>query len=116
MQHLGDKIRKIRELKGYSQEYIAHSIGISQNAYSKLETGKTKLDFEKLSKIAVKLDIKPVNIITFDDHLICNNDIRPDNIEHFIDQILEKLMLQYESRIEHLENEIVFLRKELERR
>ena len=34
---IGAKIRRIRQLKGYSQEYMATSLGITQNSYSKLE-------------------------------------------------------------------------------
>ena len=41
---LGQKIRMVRELKGFSQEYMAHALGLSQRGYSKLERDETKLD------------------------------------------------------------------------
>ena len=34
---MGQKVRMVRELKGFSQEYMAHSLGMSQRGYSKLE-------------------------------------------------------------------------------
>ena len=34
---LARKIKKIRELKGYSQEYLGGMLNISQRAYSKIE-------------------------------------------------------------------------------
>ena len=37
---IGINIRKIRELKGLSQEYMASQLSLSQRAYSKLESGK----------------------------------------------------------------------------
>lgn len=47
---LGNKIRKIRTLKGYSQEYISDKLKISQSAYSDIETNKSKLDIIRLSR------------------------------------------------------------------
>ena len=37
---LGGKIRQIRELKGFSQDYLATQLGISQHAFSKLDAMK----------------------------------------------------------------------------
>ena len=43
MKHVVEKIKEIRKQKGYSHEYIAHELDISQVAYIKLEKGDTKL-------------------------------------------------------------------------
>jgi transcriptional regulator with XRE-family HTH domain len=51
------KIRRLRELRNYRQEYMAEQLGISQNAYSRLENGETKLDVERLRKIAEVLEV-----------------------------------------------------------
>ncbi|MCO5258511.1 MAG: helix-turn-helix domain-containing protein [Crocinitomicaceae bacterium] len=110
MKKIGGKIRQLRELKGYSQEYIANQMGISQRAYSKLETSETKLDWEKLTKISEILEIAPTDIASFDDNLIFNNCSQSGKFEQFINQIPEKLIEQYEKRIEYLEKEIDFLR------
>jgi len=48
---LGEKIRKIRSLKGYSQEYVADRLKISQSAYSAIETNRTKLDINRAKQI-----------------------------------------------------------------
>lgn len=110
MRKIGGKIRQLRELKGYSQEYIANQMGISQRAYSKLETSETKLDWDKLTKISEILEIAPTDIASFDDNLIFNNCNQSGKFEQFINQIPEKLIEQYEKRIEYLEKEIDFLR------
>lgn len=34
---VASNIRKIRELRNYTQDYLAAKLGISQNAYSKIE-------------------------------------------------------------------------------
>lgn len=40
---LGLNIRKIRELKDFSQQYIADKLSISQSSYSDIENGKVLL-------------------------------------------------------------------------
>jgi transcriptional regulator with XRE-family HTH domain len=52
-------IRKQREAKNYTQEYLAAKLKISQNAYSKIELGYTKITLERLFQIA---DILETNI------------------------------------------------------
>lgn len=44
-------------MKGYSQEYVANELGISQNAYSKLESGKTEISVKRVYEIALVLGI-----------------------------------------------------------
>ena len=60
----GDKIRMIRELRGFSQEDVADALGIKQNSYSKIETNQTKLTAEMLQKIAIHFGVSPVDIIS----------------------------------------------------
>ncbi|KUF38614.1 helix-turn-helix transcriptional regulator [Myroides marinus] len=57
-----EKIKSIRKNSGYSQEYVAERLGISQKAYSDIESGKTKLKNEVLYEIAKILDISPAAI------------------------------------------------------
>lgn len=51
------RIRTIRELRGFSQEYIAEHLGISQNTYSALESGQTSLSIERLISISQILNV-----------------------------------------------------------
>lgn len=46
------RILYLRLQHRYSQEYMAHQLSISQNAYSKLERGLTNLNLERLRDIA----------------------------------------------------------------
>lgn len=50
-------IRHIREGKDYTQEYLAAKLNISQNAYSKIELGYTKITLERLFHIAHILEV-----------------------------------------------------------
>jgi transcriptional regulator with XRE-family HTH domain len=59
-------IRKIREYRNYTQDYLAAKLSISQNAYSKIELGYSKITLDRLFQIAVILDIEVVQLITVD--------------------------------------------------
>lgn len=60
----GEKIRLIREMRGWSQENVAARLGILQNAYSRIETNQTKLDSAMLVKIAEVLEVSPMDILS----------------------------------------------------
>jgi transcriptional regulator with XRE-family HTH domain len=111
--NIGEKIRQIRDLKGLSQEYISDKLGISQRAYSKIERNEIKIDWEKITEISKIFEIDPMELISFDDNLIFNNCTQSGKFvnsqAHF--NIPEKLIEQYESRINSLEKELDFLRQ-----
>lgn len=46
------KIKELRKKNGLSQATVAEAINISQNSYSLLESGKTKIDVERLIILA----------------------------------------------------------------
>jgi len=60
-------IRRIRESKSYTQDYLAIKLAISQNAYSKIELGYTKITVERLFQIAQILEVVPLDLIGHDD-------------------------------------------------
>lgn len=58
-----ERIKKIRNLRGVKQEYIALQMGMSQSTYSKIENGNQKLTFEVIGKIANALNVS-INQLT----------------------------------------------------
>ena len=60
-------IRKAREYRNYTQEYLAYKLSISQNAYSKIELGYTKLTIERLYNIAYVLEFDIVDLLNFNE-------------------------------------------------
>lgn len=52
-----ERIKIIRIEKGYSQDYMADMLNISQNAYHKLEKGYTRIHLEKFIDIAKILEV-----------------------------------------------------------
>ncbi|KIO78356.1 transcriptional regulator [Pedobacter lusitanus] len=63
---VASNIRKIREFRNYTQDYLAAKLEISQNAYSKIELGYSKLTVERLFQIAAILDVKVTQLIMAD--------------------------------------------------
>jgi len=59
MDSIGEKIRIQRLIKNYSQEYMSWELGISQAAYSNLESNKTKPSLPRIFEIAEVLEISP---------------------------------------------------------
>ena len=56
-------IKNQRESLGYSQEYVALKMNMSQNAYSKIETGKSAITVERLYDIASVLLTTPEKLM-----------------------------------------------------
>lgn len=59
-----DKIRTMRQINQWTQEDMADKLNISVNGYAKLENGKTKLNLEKLQKIAQIFNIDLIELIS----------------------------------------------------
>lgn len=56
-------IKKMRIRKRYTQLYMSGKLGISQNAYSKIELGYSKLTLVKFFKIAKILGVRATYLI-----------------------------------------------------
>ncbi|MDB5007234.1 MAG: helix-turn-helix protein [Mucilaginibacter sp.] len=63
-------IRKIRECKSYTQDYLAAKLKISQNAYSKIELGYSSITLIRLISIAEILEVGLVDLINADEEKI----------------------------------------------
>lgn len=59
------KIRKLREIHGYPQDYVAFQMGISQAAYSRKESGGTELSISCLTKLSELYRISLIDLIRY---------------------------------------------------
>lgn len=57
-------VRKVREFRNYTQDYLAAKLGISQNAYSKIELGYSSVTLSRLVNIAEILEVDLVDLIS----------------------------------------------------
>ena len=53
---LGDKIRIVREKRGYSQEQLAEKMNINLSTISKIENGKFGITVDYLVRFSIFLD------------------------------------------------------------
>jgi transcriptional regulator with XRE-family HTH domain len=121
---IAQNIKNIRELKNFTQDYMATQLDITQGAYSKIERGETDMPLSRLEQIAKILGIKLLDIVGFEEGKIClyvSKDKYSDNSKHgngskgFVvnSNASEKEKL-YEQMIQQQKEEIVFLKKMLE--
>lgn len=53
---LGDKIKLVREERGYSQEQLAVLMDINRTTISKIENGKFSITVDSLARFSIHLD------------------------------------------------------------
>ena len=75
MRGIIENIRILRESKGYSQDYMAELMSITQSAYARFERGATKTDLKIVSLIAQVLDINIIDIITYPEKYVNIKDV-----------------------------------------
>ena len=66
MKEVASSIRKVREFRNYTQDYLAAKLEISQNAYSKIELGYSKITLDRLFHIALILEVEVTQLLYFD--------------------------------------------------
>lgn len=64
---IGQRIRKIRKARAFSQEELASRIGISMTHMSHIETGNTKLSLPVLVDLAAALEVRTDELL-YDEH------------------------------------------------
>jgi transcriptional regulator with XRE-family HTH domain len=83
---LASNIRNARLFRNYSQDYLAFKLNISQNGYSKIELGYTKVSLEKLMIIAEVLQVEVNKLIEISN---VRADIKAINQIAIVPKILE---------------------------
>lgn len=102
-----NKIRMFRELKNYTQSYVTDQLNVSQNTYSKIESGVIRLTLERLGAISEILEA-PIEEFLRSDSQILN--FENNSIEKFCAHV-ENL---HEVNRELIENTIEILREQIE--
>lgn len=66
-------IRKIRELKNLTREYVAAELKMSSSGYGKIERGDVDLTVSKLIEISIVLEVSIEFIFKFDVSIFFND-------------------------------------------
>ncbi len=101
------RIRSLRSSRNMSQEAIASKIGISQNAYSRIELGLAKLSIERMLKISDILEVSPIDLLTADGGL--QNEINKKTAQS-VQVLMDDLIAEKNAQIENLKKENEFLK------
>jgi transcriptional regulator with XRE-family HTH domain len=124
---IGRKLRLLREFRNYSQEYLAEKLGITQNAYSRIENDQTRITTDRLAKLATILNVPSTELLSDKEPVLQFSDSTslpqqsPLSEGHWKEMLEDHRRLygqvinSKDEKISHLENEIHFLRKERDR-
>ena len=72
IEHLSTKLRVLREVHDYTQEYVAGVLEISQNTYSLIEKGESKLTIDRLEKLANLYRMNLADLINLNEQTYIN--------------------------------------------
>lgn len=103
--------------KGYSQEYLAEVLEISQKTYSNMENNKSSISIDALRKIAKEYKIEIFELLTDDKVTIQKNSLNEsDNFQGgiIINHISKELINQMKERIDELKETISEKNKQIE--
>ena len=117
MEKIINKIREIRKDRGYSHEYMAHLLDISQVAYSKIEKNETKLTIERLFKIAEILEARIEDILDIKADKVYKQDLKDNSIGHQeIQNMYQDNKEVYEKLIASKDEQIALLKSLLDKK
>jgi transcriptional regulator with XRE-family HTH domain len=124
----GQKLRLLREYRNYSQVYIADQLGITQNAYSRIENNQTRLTADRLGKLAAILNVSLLELLSEKEPVIQFSEtpspapavpsVKDEHWKEMIEntrQLYGQVITSKDEKIANLENELSFLRKERDR-
>lgn len=72
MPDVGANIKKCREIRNYTQYYMAHELDISTTAYRNIEGGKTAITLDYMYAIAAILSVNINALLYYDEQVLLN--------------------------------------------
>ncbi|MEI6708612.1 MAG: helix-turn-helix transcriptional regulator [Methylococcales bacterium] len=77
-----EKIRLVRQAKGFTQEEFAEKLGLSPNAYGDIERGDSDPKLSKLQKIADILEMDLSELLDLSDKTLLNINFNNEGKQH----------------------------------
>jgi len=109
-----NRIRSLRQQLGYSQEYMAELLGISQQTYSNIENNPERLTLVRLKDISAILQVDFMTFLTDENNHLTAKNIQPGTNENLHDTLktLKESIALYEGLILNLKQELEILRND----
>lgn len=113
-----NRIKIMRESQGYSQEYVATKLNLSQQAYSNLEKNPDNVSIKRIKELAEILSVPLTSIIGEEDTYIQQNFqqqggqastvMNVQNNEH-VKEIYERYVIDLKEEIQQLRSQLEFM-------
>jgi transcriptional regulator with XRE-family HTH domain len=106
---IGQKIKKIRELRNFTQEYMAEKLAMSQTGYGNIERDETDITLKRIAQIAAALEIKIQDLMGFDENKMLVGSVNNSTGQNGViynNESFERERKLYEGRIETLEKQV----------
>lgn len=104
---LGEKLKKARINKNFTQEYLAEMLNVSQKTYSNFENDKSKPGFSQVEEMAKVLDVSVLDFLSGDSITVNQTDNKIAIAQNYASiSTSEKLIEQYEERIKELKEQV----------
>jgi transcriptional regulator with XRE-family HTH domain len=118
------KLKNLREYNNYTQSYVADQLELSQNAYSLLEKGTTKITLDRLEELAQFYKTSPIALLNEEPaeySVLANSSTDnaskhsnyPPNLSVMEKRMYEQTINRLESNIEKLYDLITELTKKI---
>ena len=107
---IGENIKKLRELKNYTQLYLADELGISLSGYGKIERDQTEITMARLLKIAAILEVDLFTLIHFNGNDVfkptknTNGHAKGPEANHASQDLQNQLIQKYKEENEYLKD------------
>lgn len=121
LKEIGGNIRKLRETRNLTQQYLGEKLGIGQRGYSKIEAGQVNLTLARMAEIAEVLETDIGELLQAKEkhvyntvHNVHNNVHNGDGIvahKEYAEKTFEEIRAVYEKYIARLEEEIARLKQ-----
>lgn len=107
--NIGQKLRKLRNQKGFSQEYLADRLNISQKTYSNMENDRTPITVEILKQLSSELEVDMIDLITDSEIIVQYNTSQDTSTFNGVvnNNFPEELINQLKERIIDLKNQLL---------
>lgn len=107
---LGNKLRMLREVHNYTQEYIANILDVAPNTYSLMEKGQAQFTIDRIEKLAdfYKMDISDLlklNDQTIIHHISHSSGICSETVNVHNNGLSEEERSLYKDTIKRLEEQ-----------
>ena len=106
MNAIGNKIRLLREEKGFSQENLAAALDITQSNYARLEKDDNRISVPRLIVIARTLETTVTELVGEKPNTVVNQNTQRDAFAYF-----QSTFQSDKDHIQTLKDEIEYLKK-----